>query len=143
MTDRDILETWFRRVWQEEDLSAIDEMLAPDMQARGLREHPQIGPEEFRPFAEAMLALITDIKVNIRHHMQDGGWISALIEVNARTRNGGKPVSFTGQVLVRIRDGQLVEAYNHLDFISLYEQLGLMPEATLSQCLQNRAVSFA
>ena len=42
---RETLKTWFRRVWAEEDATAIDDMLRPDMQARGLGDQPRVGAE--------------------------------------------------------------------------------------------------
>ena len=29
-TSREVIETWFRRVWTEEDSSAIEELFVPD-----------------------------------------------------------------------------------------------------------------
>ena len=34
------------------------------------------------------------------------------------------PVQFTGMVLVRIRDGKFVEAWNNFDFMSMNRQIG-------------------
>ena len=143
MTHRNVLETWFRRVWHEEELSAIDEMLSPDAKVLGIKETSQMGPGEFRPFAEAMLALIGNIHIEIKMFMEDGDWCCALIAVSATARQTGQAVNFDGQVMVRMSGGQLVEGYNHLDFICLYEQLGLMPEATLSHCLSGAQIQAA
>jgi hypothetical protein len=36
------------------------------------------------------------------------------------------PVDFTGVVITRIKDGKIVEAWNHFDFMRMYEQLGVI-----------------
>jgi predicted ester cyclase len=38
-----------------------------------------------------------------------------------------RPVHFAGIVIVRARDGKLVEGLNAFDFLSLYQQIGLVP----------------
>lgn len=36
---------------------------------------------------------------------------------------------------MRIVDGRIVEAYNHFDFLGLFEQLGLLPAGAFGRCL--------
>jgi predicted ester cyclase len=38
-----------------------------------------------------------------------------------------KPVHITGMVFVRIKNGQIIEAWNNFDFLGLYQQLGVPP----------------
>ncbi|MFY9558504.1 MAG: hypothetical protein WAV47_27720 [Blastocatellia bacterium] len=38
ITSREVMETWFRRVWTEENPKAIEELFVPDGQARGLAQ---------------------------------------------------------------------------------------------------------
>lgn len=141
MNNREILETWFRRVWHEEDLTTIHEMLVPDTKVRGLRAELQTGPDEFEPFAKALLELLSDIRISIESYMENGDWANALISVKANSRASGTPVSFTGQVLVKFGDDTIIEAHNHIDFITLYEQLGLLPASTMHKCLCGEAIA--
>ena len=39
-----------------------------------------------------------------------------------------KPVDFWGMTMVRVRDGKIVEAWNTFDFLSFYQQIGLLPQ---------------
>ena len=47
----------------------------------------------------------------------------------------------TGSVLVRMKGGQLAEAYNHWDFMGLYQQLGLLPDDAFERCLSGDQVA--
>lgn len=140
-TSREFLEDWFRRVWTEEDPGAVDEMFAPDAAAGGLGSHPTIGPEEFKAFQRALLALVGEVEVRIDHCMADGPWTSVLCSVSARSRATGEPVRITGTALVRIADGRIAEAYNHFDFLGLFQQLGLMPEGAFERCLCGEGIA--
>ena len=135
MTKRELLETWFRRVWTEEDLGAITEMMAPDTPVHGLTKIPHHGPDEFRAFAEMLLGLISDVQVSIERFTEDGDWVTVLMHVTARSRTTGDPITFDGLALVKVDGDTLVMGYNYVDFIGLFEQLGLMNGDTLVTCL--------
>jgi len=37
-----------------------------------------------------------------------------------------KPVDFTGMLIVRVKDGQIVEAWNEFNFMDMYSQIGAL-----------------
>jgi predicted ester cyclase len=41
----------------------------------------------------------------------------------------GKPVTASGQVFVRVRDGEIVEEHEVFDALGLMQQLGAVPES--------------
>ncbi|MEO1468590.1 MAG: nuclear transport factor 2 family protein [Pseudomonadota bacterium] len=140
---RAVCETWFRRVWWEQDETAIDEMLLPESRAEGLSDPDgpaMVGPEAFKIFHRSLLALIDRVEVIIERMVSEGECVSLLIHVRATCRRTGKPVEMRGHVMLRIVDGRLVEGHNHIDFIALFEQLDLMPADTLSTCLSGRKI---
>ncbi len=141
MTNAEVLETWFRRVWAEEDETAIDEMLVPETAARGLGGATHRGPEEFKKFHRALLALLGDFQIIIDRQMEEGDWVFSLIRIRATRRKDREPVEVGGQVLVRIIDNKIVDAHNHIDFIGLFGQLELLPGDCLDRCLSGEGVA--
>ena len=137
---RDVVETWFRRVWKEEDTSAIDELFLPDGQARGLGANVLIGPADFKQFHAALCAQLSGIVITADKSLEEGDWISVVCTLHAQRQDTGAPVTMTGSVMVRIVDGKLVEAYNHWDFLTLYGQLGKLPTDTFEQALRGQKV---
>jgi len=129
------METWFRRVWTEEDSTAIEELFVPDGEARGLGANVLIGPEGFKQFHSALRGLLCNFVITIDKSVESGDWISAVCTLRAKSRQSGGPVEMTGSVMVRIEDGKLTEAYNHWDFLSLFSQLGLLPKETFGKAL--------
>lgn len=119
----------------EEDASAIAELYVPDGPVRGLGKRPMLQPRDFEAFQKALLGLVKDVHVAIDRSLEDGEWLSLLCTLSAKCRKTGKPVDITGTCFVRIVDGTAREAYNHWDFIDLYEQLGLLPTDTFSRAL--------
>ena len=141
MTKLEFMETWFRRVWAEEDMDAITELLVPDGKVHGLQKVPSVGPDEFRGFAELVLKLIRDVDITVERLIEDGDWASILMHIEATSHATGKKIAFSGQAMVRIVDNRIVEGYNLIDFISMFEQLGQMPADTLPSCLCGKAVA--
>lgn len=135
------METWFQKVWKEQNPVTIDEMLMPDTTARGLGDQTRIGPGDFKGFYEALLELVSDVDIRIDHSMESGDWISALCTVRAMCRRTGKPAGMTGHVQMKIVDGHIVDAYNHFDFMGFYEQLGLLPEGSFARCLGGEKIA--
>ena len=136
---QELLTTWFRRVWQEENAEAIDEMYAGGKVA-GLGSQVLLTPTDFRQFHGAMLAMLAEVHITIDKCVEDDTWTSALCTLRAKNRITGTPVVLTGTVWCRIEHGKIQEAYNHFDFISLWEQLGLIPGGSFERALQGQSL---
>lgn len=135
MDKRELLETWYRRVWLEEDLGAIDELLANKAPIQGLEKSPHVGPADFKVFTQAMLRHIKETRITIDEYMETGDQVSVLMNVQAKCRKTDKPVQMFGLAMCRISEGQIKHAYNYADFIGLFEQLGVLPPDTMHGCL--------
>ncbi len=141
MTNLEVIETWMRRVWNEQETSVIHEMFKVDGTADGLGQQ-LVGPKDFEVFHAQMLTLIDNVDVQVIKHFQDGSWSSAYCSLECTDRNdSSRKVRITGNVLLRIEDDTIIEAYNHFDFMGMFEQLGYLPEGTFGQCLSGHTVS--
>lgn len=140
MGGRELLETWFRRVWKEEDVDAIDEMFPFPGEAKGLGAQSLIGPEDFKQFHGALCTLLSDIDICIDKCIEEGVWTSALCTLHATSKNDGSQVKITGTVFGRIEDGKIQEAYNHWDFLELWSQMGYLPSDSFEKGLKGQQV---
>lgn len=136
-----ILETWFHRVWTEEDAAVIDELFIPDGKARGLGANTLIGPDGYKQFHSALLNLITDCVISIDKTVEEGDWIAAVCTLRAKDRKSGAPIIMTGTTTARIADGKIIEAYNNWDFMGMFSQLGFLPGATFELALSGEKIA--
>ena len=141
MEKRDVMENWFQRFWCDEDMSAIEDMVHIDIDIRGLTDLPKMGPDGLRAFAEAILKQVSFDRVTIEHFMESGDWAQALATFHTVARSDGTPAPFTAQILVKIENDKITDAYNHVDFISLYQQLGLLPADMMERCLRGQRLN--
>lgn len=143
MTRAEILREWYDRVWEQGDLDAIGELFAPSTMAEGLIPEMQVGVDDFRDFVMAFQQLVGDMKVDLPLVIEHGDWVSAVVRIHTSRADNGAPVEVTGQVMARVAGGKMTEAYNQVDFISLFEQLGQFPADTLPISMTGQRLDFA
>ena len=130
-----LLERWFEEVWNQSRESAIDEMAAPDIVAHGLvdAQGQEISSrEKFHEFWHQFRGAFPDLRVDVHDAMADGDKVMVRCVASGTHRGEGlnmiptqKNVRFTGMVIARVRNNQLVEVWDNWDFLALYQQLGV------------------
>lgn len=141
MTKHDILQSWYKRVWIDVDLDAIDEIFRPDSLAEGVIPGMQMGPEDFRELVPMALSLINSPSFSLNKTLEDGDWASSVYTLSAFGSDNGRPIHCMGQVCARFEGDKIVEAYNSFDFMGLFEQVGLLPENSTVLCLTGQSLS--
>ncbi len=129
-----LIRRWFEEVWNKGRAGAIDEMFAADGVANGLSDEsdePLRGPDDFKTFFYKFRDAFPDIEVAVEDTIAEGDKVAARCVVRGRHQGDSlgfaatrKSIEFTGIAIVRIRDGQIVEAWNNFDFMSMFQQLG-------------------
>jgi steroid delta-isomerase-like uncharacterized protein len=130
-----VLRAWFNEVWCEGQEAAIDRYLAADAVAHGLPGGDMNGPAGFRPIFHTFRAAFPDLRITIERMVSEGDTVTAHTRVTGtHTGDGlnipptGKRVTFEGMTIARIVDGQIREGWNCYDFLTMYQQIGVMPE---------------
>jgi predicted ester cyclase len=132
-----VLREWFEQLWNQRDENAIDRLLARDGVAHGLGPTPLVGPDAFKDFYRAFSGAFPDFHVEIAEMVVEGDKAAACCHVTG-VHSGpgmGTPsnarVDFWGMTMVRVKDGQLVEGWNSYDFMTCYQQMGVLPQPAL------------
>lgn len=130
-----IAHRWFEEVWNKGREDAIDEMFAEDSIAHGLSDgsgNEPRGPAGFKPFFQSFRTAFPDIQVTVEDTICEGDKIAVRCRVTAtHTGDGlgipatGNPVDFKGVAIIRVHDDKIIEAWNHFDFIDMYQQIGV------------------
>jgi steroid delta-isomerase-like uncharacterized protein len=128
---------WFEEVWNKGRAEAIDELFAEEGVAHGLASEGGVeglrGPAGFKVFHQRFREAFPGVEVVVDDAISDGDKVAARCTVRARHegdalgyRATGRPVEFTGMTFARVRDGKIVEAWNSFDFMSMFEQIGVL-----------------
>ena len=129
-----LLHRWFEEVWNQQQESAIDELMANDALVHGIGPdgQPLKGPAAFKPFFHQIRTAFPDIRITVEDALVDGDRIAVRCAVTATHTGPGmapaptnKMARFGGMCIARVKDGKIVEGWNNFDFLSLYQQLGM------------------
>ena len=134
--NKQVVRRWFEEVWNKGRAEAIDEMFAADGIAHGLEGAAGgelRGPADFRVFHQRFRDAFPDVEVIVDDAIAEGDKVAALCTVRGRHQGDTlgfaateQQVEFNGMTFVRVRDGQIVEAWNNFDFMSMFQQLGAL-----------------
>ena len=127
---------WFEEVWNRGNAKVIDELLAEDGVVHGLNDasgNPVQGLQGFHEFHNQFRGAFPDINVTVEDAIAEGDKVVARCSVRGSHTGGhlgfeatNAPVQFEGVAIVRIKDGKIVEAWNHFDFMEMNRQLGVL-----------------
>jgi len=124
-------------VWNQGNLAVFDELYAPDFifHDPGL---PLVRTrEEDKQWIARILKAFSDFHITIEDLIAEGDQV--VVRLTARGTNTGdlgaqaphpatgKHVTITGNVIARIANGQFVEIWHQVDWLGLFQQLGLIP----------------
>jgi steroid delta-isomerase-like uncharacterized protein len=133
-TPEAIARRWFEEVWNQKSVPAIRELFAADGVATGLPGGDMVGPAAFEGLFHVFCGAFPDIKVTVEQTIADGEWVAVVCQVTG-THQGqlqglaptSKAVDFQGIAIARVAGGQIREARNCFDFLTMYQQLGVVP----------------
>ena len=130
-----VVREWFRRVWNQLDVNAIDELFAPDGVAHWLDADPVRGPAAFREFHRALSSSFRDIHVEVVREIQVGDLVAFQAEVRLVPVGQDTSITFNGGAFARVQDRQIVETWDSWNFLGLLEGMGALPHGTLRLAL--------
>jgi len=124
---------WYEEMWNGRREELIDLLMAQDAVAHGLGAQPIHGAAGFKPFYRSFLAGVPDLKLQILRMVSEGDIVATHIHATG-THTGdafgpatGNPIEFEGMIFARVKNGQIVEGWNCIDFLTFYQQLGRVP----------------
>ena len=129
-----ITKTWMNRVWNELDTTAIDELISDDHVSHGAGD-PIEGPAGWHGFHGAFTAAFADIRINVEDQVVEGDKVASRWSGTMVHRATSTPVTLNGMLILKVRDGQVVEGWNTMDFIPLLTALNLVPEDAIGKAL--------
>lgn len=143
MRNADILERYYKDVWEEGQLDRITTYFNCVHDPDRIVPRRGIEPCEIREWVSIVRSFITDIKIRLVHTIEQDDWLSAMIEISAKDMRTQAPVLVHQQIMLRFVDGQTIESYPFFDFLSFFEQLGHLPQDVHALLLGGNVLSTA
>lgn len=125
---------WFKEVWDEGREEAIDRLMAPDGVVHGMSGPggpPMVGPAAFKAVFHMFREALGDLTITIERTVVEGELCAAHFRTRGRHigralggEPTGRPVDFECVTITRVRDGRIVEGWNVIDSLTMYQQMG-------------------
>lgn len=135
MTNFDLVQSWYKRVWEDGDLDTINKFFHSEAEETGLVPDLNVNPNELRDLIEALMELVEDLRFELHLICEHGPWVTATVTARARAVDGGMPIEASGMVAVEVKDGKFLQAINSFNFMKLFEDLGHLPPGVQLACL--------
>jgi steroid delta-isomerase-like uncharacterized protein len=128
----------FEEVWNQKNLKVVDELMAADYVHHDPSSPTVVsGIDGYKQFVIQYLNAFPDLHFTIEDHVTENETTASRWTASG-THNGdlpgiprtGRPISFTGMTIGRIRDGKFVEGWSNWDSLRLMQQLGVVPAET-------------
>ena len=131
-----VVRRWFEEVWNQGREATIDELFPVEGVAHGLgdSEADVHGPTEFKPFAANTRGSIPNTRIRVEDILSEGDRVAVRVILEGTHTGQGLGVPPTGRrvsiqwiIILRMVDGQIVEAWNSYDQLGLLQQIGALP----------------
>jgi steroid delta-isomerase-like uncharacterized protein len=129
-----VMREWFEEVWNQGREETITRLFAADALAHGLPGAPMRGPEGFRPLFHLFRGAFPDMRIEVERTITQGEFVAVHCHVTGTHSGGtlgmaptGRRIDFHGVTIARVAGGQLHEGWNCFDFLTMYQQLGVVP----------------
>jgi hypothetical protein len=139
MSHAALVESFSKTVWLGGDETAALDYFHPDACATGLGSDMTFDPRDFVTYVQSIRMLISVPTMKVMHVVENDDWIALHVRCHALSRISGAEIDFTGQLMVRVQDGKIAEAYNHFDMVAFFVQMGFVPEDVVEKMLAGYA----
>lgn len=122
----------FEEIWNKQNLSAADEIIAPNFVDHDPQSSVQ-GLEGYKQFVRYYLTAFPDSHFTVEDEISEGQMVVTRWTVNG-THTGnlgaipatGRKVSVTGISCARVENGKVAEAWSNWDTLGMMQQLGIL-----------------
>ncbi len=131
-----LIRQWFEQLWNQGNEATIDALMASDALIHGLPSpdgQAIRGAAGFKPFYQALHTAFPDLRVEVVRTITEGDLVVAHCHTTGTHRGAtlgfaptNRKADFWGVTIARVKDGMLVEGWNCFDFLTCYQQLGVI-----------------
>ncbi|MEL0437539.1 ester cyclase [Phycobacter sp. K97] len=93
---------------------------------------------EWAELAHVVRGLIGRTVFRVENKVEERDWISLRIHITATCLATGKEIETYDCLMVRFEGDKIAEYIGHMDYISFFEQLELVPSGALHACLSGQ-----
>ena len=127
---------WFDEVWNQGMEETVDALFVEGGVGHGLGQNDNdvVGPPGFKVFLRNIRSAFPDVHIEVDDLVVDRDKAAIRLTLTGTHRGNGLGIAPTGRhvnvkgiVIIRVANGQIVEAWNSWDQLGMLQQLGALP----------------
>ena len=131
---------WVERVWNQKEPGVIAQYLTEETVAHGMGPNGTklVGIEPFEKAHALFCEAFPDIHITVKVTVTEGDKVAAFLTCKATHKGDAlgvaathQSVEFNAMTIARIENGKIVEGWNVLDLLSVFQQIGAMKASSL------------
>jgi len=134
MSPKELTRIWYDRVWNQQDETAIHEMLSPDCFIEGIGVK-ETGPGGFIPFYRAFIQAFDAVRIELIEVREDGDSGFGHGVFTGIHKKNRTPVTIEFSFSGRFENGKIVAARNVIDYLPMLSQLQMLGKEALADVL--------
>lgn len=132
----ELIITWFERVWNNKDVTAIEELLANPCVLTGLDHREICSPRDFLFFYQKMHSLLDPLYVRLDRVLGDQNRFAGVISIVGTHKASGREIDYKSSCFGSVKNGQLFEATCISDLTTLLFQTGILSDFDFEEALR-------
>jgi steroid delta-isomerase-like uncharacterized protein len=131
--NRAIMQAYYE-AWNRDDASELDPFLAEDFVAHDPALGPDFDREGLIQRVDMLRGMFQDLRTTPELSLAQDDLVAyrwradgTFVGGSSSGDSGGRPVSFTGNTIYRLRDGRIVELWNEWDNVAFFTAIGQAP----------------
>lgn len=132
--NKTLMRRFIEEVFNKKNLSAIDELIAPNHIDHSAAASLPVGPEGYRQAIGMMLTGFPDLHVTVEDVIAEGDKVVVRLTMRGTQQGAfgsipptGKQVAVSTIDMVRIEGGKIAEEWGIDDMLGMLQQLGVVP----------------
>ncbi|WP_293576644.1 nuclear transport factor 2 family protein [Phaeobacter sp.] len=142
MKNSDDLFNWFYDVWVKRDHNRIAGAFHPELSIFGPLHGAISAEEDYAEIVHTLANLLVDIDITKTHGVTEGDLCAVRLHVTGRGVHSDQVLDYYGQLMVRLENGQIREFLSNFDYMTMFEQLGQLPDDCLPICMTGERLQW-
>ncbi len=127
-----VVRRWYQGLWNDDDITTVDRLLAEPCCIHGLSEQPVRSCEEFKGFYRQIGATFSNLTTTVDRVTEEGNAASGMVTVTATHTKSGASLSFEVAFFVECDNGKITQAWNVVDWVPLLLESGTVAPETFA-----------
>nr|WP_274860789.1 ester cyclase [Phaeobacter sp. PT47_59] len=134
---------FLRAAFDGEQRLQMEDYIAPEASFCGpVTGGVTVPMQEWAEFSSVVKGLVGPSTFEVTHKVEQGDWLTLRLHIRSECLITGKAIEGFDCLLVRFQGDRIAEYIGHMDYLSFFQELDLVPPGALHACLSGQRLTW-